>query len=125
MFGWINRNANEAAEQSADPGFRYQGKKGLASPLSNNIKNTNNQNSKTRPPDTISYLSPTSADGDDTNPFKNRTDSRQMEASTTRYTSMNNEIDRREAWQRHETNYRCVSNPKLASEKLHDYDLQS
>lgn len=112
MFGWINRNANEA-EQNVDPGFRYKGKKGLASPLSININNTKHQSSKTRPPDTISYLSPTSAEGDDTNAFKNRTDSRQVEASTTRYTSMNNERDQAP------TRYKDISTSSLVRlEKL-------
>ena len=109
MFGWANRRANEE-EQNADPNFRIpskyasnkgdhllqaqpQNKIGLASPLGININHTN-QNGVSRPPNTISYISPTSSRDGDQVQFESRTDNTQrMEEPTSRYTSMHNQRD--------------------------------
>ena len=117
MFRWASTRANEDG-QNMEPTFRVQSKhpaqskKTAPSPLGVNINHTN-QNGMLRPPQTITYVSPTSAEDRNGNYFETRDVQPQMQESSARYVSMD---DEREA---PATSYQDISNQSLARlEKL-------
>jgi len=96
MFGWRKKNRNEE-EQNADPAFRYQSelnqqkkKQEIPSPMDSNIVHTN-QKISARPSGSIPYLSPTITSDNNKVQVKSQIELRQMEESTTRHTSMDNQ----------------------------------
>lgn len=96
MFGRNNRPMCE--EQDADPAFRYQS---TTVPEANkteyfpfHLKGNANQTFISRPPNTISYRSPTSNDTNKMQGGQQRTDSRHVEESTAQYNSTEDQRER-------------------------------
>jgi len=113
MFGWKNKRSN-GKEQNMDPTFHVASKHPpqfkKTAPAALGIK-VNHANS--RPPNTITYSSPTSSVNRDENHFETRNDAtRRVNESTTRYVSMDDQRDTAKS-------YKNISNQSLARlEKL-------
>ena len=107
MFGGRNRRANKE-EQNADHHLlqaQPQNKKGARSSLVIHSYHTN-QNGVSRPPNSISYASPTSSRDGDSVQFESRTDTttQRMKEPTSRYTSMDNQRDTAQSYKDISTN---------------------